>query len=150
MARSSRLPSDPGPTGITMVQLKYFGAGGDHFKYDLMSSILEDMKVETYVFIPMFINNTLKRTSIGINRCICPRAMVCLRMSCRLRLATHEIPIRGNLRGALRLAIEKIVMPEGCADILPDVVVAPGLEHEFVDGADVNGIGNRIEVGVSR
>lgn len=43
-----------------MVQLKYFGAGRDHFKYDLMSSILEDMKVETYVFIPMFISNPLK------------------------------------------------------------------------------------------
>ena len=40
-----------------MVQLKYFGDSRDYFKYDLMTSILEEMMLESYVFIPMLTNH---------------------------------------------------------------------------------------------
>jgi len=42
-----------------MVQLKYFGDSRDYFKYDLMTSILEDMKIDNYVFIPMLTNHRI-------------------------------------------------------------------------------------------
>jgi hypothetical protein len=40
-----------------MVQLKYFGDSRDYFKYDLITSVLEDMKVENYAFVPMLTNH---------------------------------------------------------------------------------------------
>lgn len=40
-----------------MVQLKYFGDSRDYFKYDLMTSIIEEMYLENYVFIPMLTNH---------------------------------------------------------------------------------------------
>lgn len=42
-----------------MVQLKYFGDSRDYFKYDLISSILEGMKIADYVFIPMLTNHRI-------------------------------------------------------------------------------------------
>lgn len=42
-----------------MVQLKYFGDSRDYFKYDLMTLILEDMKIDNYVFIPMLTNHRI-------------------------------------------------------------------------------------------
>ena len=36
-----------------MVQLKYFGDSRDYFKYDLITSIIELLKIQTYVFVPM-------------------------------------------------------------------------------------------------
>lgn len=42
-----------------MVQMKYFGDSRDYFKYDLITSILEnkDMKIRNYVFVPMLTNH---------------------------------------------------------------------------------------------
>ena len=49
-----------------MVQLKYFGDSRDYFKYDLITSVLKDMKIENYIFIPMLtnhrVNNEGKKT----------------------------------------------------------------------------------------
>jgi hypothetical protein len=42
-----------------MVQLKYFGDSRDYFKYDLITSILEEIEVENYVFIPMLTNHRI-------------------------------------------------------------------------------------------
>ncbi len=42
-----------------MVQLKYFGDSRDFFKYDLITSILEGLKIENYVFIPMLTNHRI-------------------------------------------------------------------------------------------
>lgn len=42
-----------------MVQLKYFGDIRDYFKYDLMTSILADMKIGNYVFVPMLTNHRI-------------------------------------------------------------------------------------------
>lgn len=36
-----------------MVQMKYFGDSRDYFKYDLITQIIDDMKIENYVFVPM-------------------------------------------------------------------------------------------------
>lgn len=36
-----------------MVQLKYFGDSRDYFKYDLISSVLQGMGINNYVFVPM-------------------------------------------------------------------------------------------------
>lgn len=40
-----------------MVQLKYFGDSRDYFKYDLLTSVLEEMNLGSYVFIPMLTNH---------------------------------------------------------------------------------------------
>ena len=42
-----------------MVQLKYFGNSRDYFKYDLITSILEGMKIDHYVFVPMLTNHQI-------------------------------------------------------------------------------------------
>lgn len=42
-----------------MVQLKYFGDSRDFFKYDLITAILAEMKIDNYVFIPMLTNHRL-------------------------------------------------------------------------------------------
>jgi len=42
-----------------MVQLKYFGDSRDFFKYDLITSILEGMEIDNYVFIPMLTNHRI-------------------------------------------------------------------------------------------
>ncbi len=51
-----------------MVQLKYFGDSRDFFKYDLITQILDDTKIENYVFVPMLtrhrIDNEGKKTPI--------------------------------------------------------------------------------------
>lgn len=51
-----------------MVQLKYFGDSRDFFKYDLITQILDEMKIENYVFVPMLtkhrIDNEGKKTPI--------------------------------------------------------------------------------------
>jgi hypothetical protein len=42
-----------------MVQLKYFGDSRDYFKYDLMTSILNDLMFDNYVFVPMLTNHRI-------------------------------------------------------------------------------------------
>jgi len=42
-----------------MVQLKYFGDSRDFFKYDLITSILDGLKMDNYVFIPMLTNHRI-------------------------------------------------------------------------------------------
>ena len=36
-----------------MLQLKYFGDSRDYFKYDLITSVLKELPVSNYVFVPM-------------------------------------------------------------------------------------------------